>query len=69
MWRLWDQGYDEDGVHWGGDVSEDIGSGSSWDNIGVLLRGTKREEVERGRWWLLLGVLRRTRSLRRRRMY
>ena len=38
----------EDGVHGRGDVQEAAGPGAGGDNVGVLLRGTKREEVERG---------------------
>jgi len=35
-------------VHGGGDVQEALDQGQAGDNVGVLLRGTKREEVERG---------------------
>ena len=39
----------EDGVHGGGDVPPACSTrGQAGDNVGVLLRGTKREEVERG---------------------
>jgi len=53
----------EDGVYGRGDVSEDLGSGQAGDNIGVLLRGTKREEVERGQVVSKPGRSRRTRNL------
>jgi translation elongation factor EF-Tu-like GTPase len=38
----------QDGVHGRGDVPQAAGRGPAGDNIGVLLRGTKRDEVERG---------------------
>ena len=39
-----------------------LDQGEAGDNVGVLLRGTKREEVERGQVWLSLVRLHRTRS-------
>ena len=39
---------DEDGVHGCRDVPQALGPGRGGDNVGVLLRGTKREDVERG---------------------
>ena len=39
---------DEDGGDGRGDVPQAAGQGEAGDNIGALLRGTKREEVERG---------------------
>jgi elongation factor Tu len=45
------QGHDEDDLHGRGDVPQAAGRGSAGDNVGVLLRGTKRDEVERGRCW------------------
>ena len=39
-----------------------LDQGEAGDNVGVLLRGTKREEVERVRFWLSLVRLHRTRS-------
>jgi translation elongation factor TU len=42
------QGHDEDDVYGCGDVPQAAGRGSAGDNVGVLLRGTKRDEVERG---------------------
>ena len=46
-----------------------LDEGQAGDNVGVLLRGTKREEVERGRFWRSRDRLRRTRSLRRKCTY
>ena len=43
-----------------------LDEGQAGDNVGVLLRGTKRDEVERVRYWRSRGRSRRTRSLRRR---
>ena len=40
-----------------------LDEGRAGDNIGVLLRGTKREEVERGQVLAKPEALRRTRSL------
>ena len=40
---------DEDHVYGCGDVPKLLDQGQAGDNVGVLLRGTKREEVERGR--------------------
>jgi elongation factor Tu len=39
-----------------------LDQGQAGDNVGVLLRGTKREEVERGRCWPSRARSRRTRS-------
>jgi elongation factor Tu len=39
----------EDDLHGRGDVRKLLDSGEAGDNVGVLLRGTKREEVQRGR--------------------
>ena len=39
---------DQDGLHRCGDVPQALDEGRAGDNIGVLLRGTKKEEVERG---------------------
>ena len=39
---------DEDGGDRGRDVPQALDQGEAGDNIGALLRGTKREEVERG---------------------
>ena len=51
-------------VYRGGDVPQDFDQGQAGDNIGALLRGTKKEDVERGQvlckprsgatncWWL-----------------
>jgi len=36
--------------------------GEAEDNVGLLLRGTKKEEVERGRWWPSRDRSSRTRS-------
>jgi elongation factor Tu len=38
----------KDDVHWCGDVPQELDEGEAGDNVGVLLRGTKKEEVERG---------------------
>ena len=43
-----------------------LDQGQAGDNVGVLLRGTKREEVERGQVLAKPGRSRRTRSSRRR---
>ena len=46
-----------------------LDQGQAGDNIGVLLRGTKRDEVERGQVVAARGRSRRTRSSRPRRTY
>ena len=46
-----------------------LDEGRAGENVGVLLRGTKREEVERGQVLAKPGRLRRTRSLRQRFMF
>ena len=46
-----------------------LDQGQAGDNVGLLLRGTKRDDVERGQVVAKPGVSRRTRSLRRRRIY
>ena len=46
-----------------------LDEGRAGDNIGILLRGTKRDEVERGQVWRILGRSRRTRSFLRRYTY
>ena len=60
----------EDDVYGCGDVPQAAGRRSAGDNVGVLLRGTKREEVERGQ---VLAVsrarLHRTPSLKLKCMY
>jgi elongation factor Tu len=38
----------EDHLHGRGDVPQAAGPGQAGDNVGILLRGTKREDVERG---------------------
>ena len=43
-----------------------LDEGRAGENVGVLLRGTKREEVERGQVWPLLGQLLLTQNLKRR---
>ena len=40
-----------------------LDEGQAGDNVGILLRGTKREEVERGQVLSKPGSIRRTRSL------
>jgi elongation factor Tu len=52
----------EDDVHGRGDVPQAAGPGQAGDNVGVLLRGTKREEVERGQVLASRARSRRTRS-------
>jgi len=39
---------DQDHLHRGGDVPQLLDEGRAGDNIGALLRGTKKEDVERG---------------------
>ena len=56
----------EDGRDGRRDVPQAAGRGRAGDNIGALLRGTKREEIERGRCWRSRGASRRTRSSRAR---
>ena len=46
-----------------------LDEGRAGENVGVLLRGTKRDEVERGQVLAKPGRLRRTRSLRSKCMY
>ena len=46
-----------------------LDEGRAGENVGVLLRGTKREEVERGQVLAKPGRLRRTPSLRQRFMF
>ncbi len=41
-----------------------LDEGRAGDNVGVLLRGTKREDVERGQVWRSQKVLRRIRDLK-----
>jgi elongation factor Tu len=48
MWRSWGSVRRQDGVHGVEMFRKLLDEGQAGDNIGVLLRGTKRDEVERG---------------------
>ena len=50
--RSWGEADVKDGVHGRRDVQEAPGPGQAGDNVGVLLRGTKREEVDAAKCWL-----------------
>ena len=57
---------DEDDLHGVEMFRKLLDQGQAGDNVGVLLRGTKREEVERGQVLAKPGSITRTRSSRAR---